>query len=306
MSGRGAAGRDAAGASAAGGPTADGGLILARVSAAASLLFAAVLGFLASRLSSELALAQASDSLVDVVGAVVLSWAVVLGQAPRDPGHPMGHSRAEALGALGIASLSTLLAFEVGQSAVLALVSGQPPKLRGILLVAFVGKAALKVVIWYFARGGTTPALRALAVDARNDIGVGLVAVVGFLAARYGLPALDAWLTLPLALWIGWAGVGLARENVELLMGSAPSLERQARLLELASSLPGVSVARDLRAQFLGHRLAVQVEVGVMPQLTVRQGYELAESVRRVLEAEADVLSASVLVAPAEPSEVPA
>lgn len=289
-----------------GASAADRGLVLARVSAAGSVLFAVVLAFLSNRLSSELALAQASDSLLDVVGALVLSWAVVLGQTPRDVGHPMGHSRAEALGALGIAGLSTLLAFEVGQSAVLALLSGQRPELRRVLLLAFVGKAALKVVIWYLARGGKTPALRALSVDARNDVGVGLVAVVGFFCARYGLPTLDAWLTLPLAGWIAFAGVGLARENVELLMGGAPPPERQARLLELARSMPGVIRASDLRAQFLGHSLAVQVEVGVLPQLSVREGYELAERVRRALEAEADVLSASVLVAPAEPSEVPA
>jgi ferrous-iron efflux pump FieF len=289
-----------------GGNAADRGLSLARVSAAASAIFAVVLGLLASRLSSELALAQASDSLLDVLAALVLSWAVVLGRTPRDAGHPMGHSRAEALGALGIAGLSTLLAFEVGQSAVLALLSGQRPRLRDVLLLAFVGKASLKVVIWYLARGGKTPALRALAVDARNDIGVGLVAVVGFLCARYGLPELDAWLTLPLAAWIGWAGVGLARENVELLMGSAPPPERQASLLELARSTPGVIRASDLRAQFLGHSLSVQVEVGVLPHMSVREGYELAERVRRALEAEADVLSASVLVAPAEPKEGPA
>jgi ferrous-iron efflux pump FieF len=284
----------------------DRGLILARVSALSSALFTMALGLLAYRLKSELALAQASDSLLDVVGALVLSWAVAVSREPRDPGHPMGHSRAEALGALAIAGLATLLAFEVAQSAVLALTSGRSPRLEGLLLGAFATKAVAKTGIWLYARRGTTPVYRALSVDARNDVGVGLVAIAGYFGARYGAPALDAWLTLPLAVWIGWAGIGLARENVQLLMGGAPSAERQAELLDVARTIPGVVGAHDLRAQFLGHALSLQVEVLVPSRWSVGEGYELAERVRGVLEAEPDVVIASVLIAPDAEREAPA
>jgi len=280
----------------------DRGLVLSRVTAAASALFALGLGVLASRSSSEMAFAQASDSLLDVVGAMVLSFAVVVGQTPRDAGHPMGHTRAEALGALGIAGLSTLLSFEVGKSAVSALLTGARPELGASLLALFVGKGLVKAVVFGLSRRGKSPALRALSVDARNDVGVALVAILGFLAARYRAPVLDAWLALPLAAWIGWSGISLARENVDLLMGGAPSEERQAELLALARGIPGVVRAGELRAQFLGHSLAVQIEVRVLPALSVRQGYELAERVRHLLENEADVLSASVLIAPVDSS----
>lgn len=284
----------------------DRGLSLARVSAATSALLALLLGVVAMRTESELALAQASDSLLDVVGAVVLSVAVTVGRAPRDPGHPMGHSRAEALGSLAIAGLSTLLAFEVGQSAIMALVTGKAPALELVLLGAFTVKAAVKSVVWTLARRGQSPALSALTVDARNDVAVGVASIAGFLAARYGFSALDAWLALPLAAWIGWSGVSLARDNVNLLMGGAPSATRQAELVRLALGVPGASGARELRAQFLGHSLAVQVEVEVDARLSVREGYEVAERVRLALEAEADVLSAGVLIVPADLARVPA
>ena len=44
-------------------------------------------------------------------------------------------------------------------------------------------------------------------MDARNDVLVGLLALVGYFVARYGWPSLDAWLALPIALWIGTSGV---------------------------------------------------------------------------------------------------
>jgi len=281
----------------------DRGRRLATISGSLSGLLAVGLAVAAFRTSSELALAQASDSLLDVVGAFVLAWTVTIGQTPRDPGHPMGHSRAEALGALGIASLSTLLAFEVGQSAILALVSGRTPSLELPLLVALSVKALVKSGVWFLARQSDSPALRALTVDARNDVAVGIVSIGGFLLARQGAPAVDAWLAIPLAGWIGWSGVGLARDNVNLLMGGAPPPSRQAELHHLVHHIPGVLAARDLRAHFLGHSLAVHVDVEVPPNLSVGEGYDLAERVRLVLEAEADVLSASVLIVPARLAE---
>lgn len=279
---------------------------LTRVSAVVSVGFMLGLGLLAWRSSSDLAFAQASDSLLDVVGAIVLAWTVAVGRQPRDPGHPMGHSRAEPLGALAIAGLSTLLAFEVGQSAIQALTTGSRPRLPFLLLAAFSAKGAVKLGIWLLARRGRSPALRALSIDAKNDIGVALVAVCGFFAARFGAPELDAWLALPLAVWIGGSGIELARENVDLLMGGAPSAQRQADLLALVQGVAGVVQARDLRAHFLGSSLSVDVQILVRADLNVGAGYELAEHVRLLLEAEEDVLSASVLIAPAEPNQVPA
>lgn len=264
-------------------------------------MFATALGAMAYSTGSELAFAQASDSLLDVAGALVLGWAVALGQEPRDDDHPMGHTRAEALGALLIAGLAALLSFEVAQSAVLALIGHEEPRLAGLILVAFAVKAVVKFGIWWAARHGRGPALEALAVDARNDVLTGLVAVSGFLLARYGWPALDSWLALPLAAWIGWSGFVLARENVARLMGAAPAQERQEELLGVARAVPGVLAARHLRAQHLGEQLSVQIDVEVEGHLSVHDGHRIAEAVRVALEAESDVLVASVLVVPATP-----
>ena len=56
-----------------------------------------------------------------------------------------------------------------------------------------------------------SPAVRALEVDARNDVLVGVVALGGFFAARYGSVGWDAWLAMPIACWIGASGIGIVK-----------------------------------------------------------------------------------------------
>ena len=100
------------------------------------------------------------------------------------------------------------------------------------------------------------------------------------------------WLAIPVALWIGAAGIALARENIGLLMGEAPSAERQAELLELAQGIPGVLAAHSLRARYQGTEIEIWVQVAVDEGLTVRAAHDIGEAVQRQLEAEPDVCHA--------------
>ncbi|HXS19004.1 MAG TPA: cation transporter, partial [Polyangiaceae bacterium] len=73
---------------------------------------------------SQLALAQFADSLLDVMTASVLAWTVRLSAKPEDKDHHFGHKRAQPLGALVTAVLTGVLAAEVVQHAVTALMDG--------------------------------------------------------------------------------------------------------------------------------------------------------------------------------------
>lgn len=245
---------------------------------------------------SQLALAQAADSLVDTLTAATLWWAVQISREPPDEDHPAGHHAAEPLGALLVAVLAGALALEVGSRAVEALRTGAVPRLDPLLAGVFGAKVLAKIVISRVAlrhhRAHSSPALRAIGVDSRNDVLVGTVALVGFVAARYGTPSIDAWLALPLAVWIGGSAVFLGMENVRLLMGEAAAPTRRAELEAIASQVEGVRRAHSLRAHHRGSGLMVWVQVAVDPSLTVVRGHDIGEAVEDALRAESDVIDA--------------
>ncbi len=271
---------------------------LSRLTAAISGAFAA--GLLAAGLvfTSQLALAQAADSAVDFGGALILSWVVQVARRPRDADHPWGHSRAEPIGALVIAMLAAVLAVQVASSAFRALSEGATAEAAPQLISLFVAKVVFKALVFWLTRRASSPALRALSVDARNDVLLGLVSVVGYVGMRAGFSSWDAWLSLPVSAWILWSGVELGRENVGLLMGTSPPTDRLSELTRIAKSIPGVLAAYDLRAHHLGADISVRVSIGVSPELTVGQAHDVAEAVRHALEREPDVSDCAVHVDP--------
>jgi cation diffusion facilitator family transporter len=133
------------------------------------------------------------NSLADVVSSVVIVLCVRWAWKRPDENHPFGHRRAEPIAGLIVAIFAGILGFEVCRTAVGHLWHGELPKRIGpypiIALCLTVGLKAWLTA--YFGRRGrrlNSPALRATAVDCRNDVLVslqGLVAVaVAGLAGR--------------------------------------------------------------------------------------------------------------------------
>ena len=264
-------------------------LALVSVIGSGALLLALVAAYVG--MDSQLALAQAADSGLDVISASILAYVIGVAATPEDEGHPLGHSRAEPIGALVTAVIAGVLAIEVLRSAIGALWLGEAPDLERPLLLVFAAKAIFKGLVFGTARihGRRSPALRALAIDARNDMLLSLVAIVGFLGTRAGVVALDAWLAIPVGLWIGAAGIELLRDNLRLLMGEAPAPERLRAIEGCLRGTAGVRELRELRVHHLGTVLDVRATILVDGELTARAAHDIGEAARARVLAEEDV-----------------
>lgn len=247
---------------------------------------------------SVLALAQASDSLADGFTAGVLLLALRVSAEVADDNHPFGHHGAQPIAALVVAVLTGVLAVEVMRSAVDGLLGGETPKLHWVVALAFllklVAKGAIGLVATRQQRSHPSPVTQAIRVDARNDVAVSGLALLGFLAARFGHPSVDAWLALPVAAWIGFAGIQLAMENIRLLMGGAPSEAAQSDLRESVAAVAGVLHIAELRARYYGTSIVVRATIVVDDKLGVREAQTIAEAVERSLLTRADVSDAAI------------
>lgn len=259
---------------------------------------AVVFVFAYSTFGSLLALSQAADSVADVLTASVLFWAARVGATPADRSHPHGHHQAEPIAALVVAVLTAVMAVELLRAAADALLGEFRPVMSWPLLVAFASKTLLKAALAatssVFFRRTKSPALNALYVDARNDALVGLVAVVGYLGARYGSPRLDAWLTVPIACWIAFSGFDLARSNIRIIMGESTDKERYASIATLVSSVPEVRSHHNLIARHHGSLLEVTVHIVLDESLSLREAHAVGERVEALLTGESDIARAVV------------
>ncbi len=250
---------------------------------------------------SEIALAQAADSLADTLMAVALLWTLRLSQKPADAGHPFGHHSAQPIAALVVAVFACVLGVEVARSALGVLIGDAAVRLEWAAVSFLLLKVGIKSALAYAATRGAKiasgTALKAFYVDARNDVAVGVVSIAGFAAAKwFSMPTLDAWMALPVAAWVAYSGADLAFESATVLMGAAAPEARVRELSSLAAAVPGVDRVEQIKARCVGEHLHVWLEVHVDAQLTVRRAHDIGEAAEHVLLAEHDVCEAVVHV----------
>jgi cation diffusion facilitator family transporter len=276
---------------------------LTRVAICGSLVLTAGLLITYRVFGSQLVLAQAADSFSDVMGGVALLWAVHVSHRPADEEHPHGHSLAQPVAALVVAVLSGVLVAEVMRAALLALATGSHPDLAWPVAVVVAAKIAFKAgsaaVAGRLLEQRRNPVIAALRMDARNDVLIGTLSLLGLLSEHAGLPRMDAALAIGVAFYIAYSSLRLGRENISLLLGESASRERRQQLMSLARGVPGVQEISGVVAVWRGTRMHVQLTGAVDSSLALGTAHAIGHCVEQQLLAEPDVAQAVVHIEPA-------
>ncbi|MCF7845922.1 MAG: cation diffusion facilitator family transporter [Candidatus Peribacteraceae bacterium] len=255
------------------------------------------------RFGSLAVLSDAFNSLVDVATSIFIFLAVKIGSQPADADHPFGHSRAEPLAAFTVAVLTFVLAFEVVREAVERIIFGGSPEMSIIPLLVLAGVITTKLIMFFIARRfRESPALSAVAADAKMDVVISCLAVGGVFAINAGFPQLDAYVALAIAAWIAWIGFTIARDNLAKLMGRCPdeaTIKKIRNRLDEFKEQKKIISYKNLRAQFVGSEIEIAVEVTAPKNLSLEKVHDLEESIQKKLRTIKNVGEVAVHVEPA-------
>ena len=215
--------------------------------------------------SSQLVLAQAADSFLDVGANLVIAYAARVARRPADRDHLYGHQRAEPIGALIVAVITCVVAIQVFASAIISLSTQSYPE-ADVTIAAILGakgglKMLLIVAILFVTsfRPSENLALNALFVDTRNDIVASIASLGGFALTKAGYGWGDGMFAILLRIYVFYNGADLGNENLIYIMGGAPTKDVMDELKDIAGKVEGVQSVGRIRSQFMGQELQVDV-----------------------------------------------
>jgi cation diffusion facilitator family transporter len=169
------------------------------------------------------------------------------------------------------------------------------------------GAAAAKYALYRYVLGVAedhqSPALRATAVDNRNDILTAGAALVGVVGAGAGYPLLDPLAAVVVAVAILYTGMEIVRDNVNYLVGAAPPEGLRREIVRRALVHPDVEGAHDVIAHYVGPEVDVSLHVEVSGEKTLREAHAIETGVKESIEELPEVDDAFVHVDPKELGE---
>ena len=224
-------------------------------------------------------IADAAHSVADLVASiVVLVWGS-RSYDSADESHPHGHARIEPLTALFVGAVIVLLGlnllYESGRGVVFGTDVQFSVFLLGALAFALVD---MYLVYWYTQRaneGLGSTALSALATDCLNDMYTTVAAVVGVLGVLAGVPILDPLAGGLVSVLVIHQGIEIARENVDYLVGAAPTDDKRTEIRQEIKANDAVEGVHDFTVFYDGTLLEVEVHVEVDGEMTIREAHNL-------------------------------
>jgi cation diffusion facilitator family transporter len=247
------------------------------------------------------------NSLTDIVASTIVLISVRSSHRGPDANHPFGHARAQPLAGLVVAILTGIVGFEIITQSFAQLFGGtriQPGILPLILLAAvMVVKLAMYFVARVTAERTRSTALRASAMDHRNDVLISAAVILGVGASNLGFPIFDPLAAIAVGAWIIWAGFRIGRDNIKYLMGAAPPAELVKRITATADAIEGVLGLNDVHAHYVGTSVEIEVHINVDRRLTIEKAHGIGKKVQRAIEDMDEISRAFIHIDPLKASD---
>ncbi len=254
--------------------------LLVNVALAAAKLFAGIIG------QSFALIADAVNSLGDVVTTIIVLVAFRVAQKPPDEEHPYGHSRAEGIAASNVALLIILSACAVAWETITSdrmTVHSPPTWTLWVAAVNVLVKEGLYQYKMGIGRRTGSTAIIANAWDHRSDAFCAFAVLVGLAVVRWGgveYAWADRAASLIVAIMIVWSGVNLFRKSGSDLMDVQAEPELLEQIRTAAGMIEGVANVETLWVRKSGMEYFADIHVQVDSEMTVARGHRIGHAVK--------------------------
>lgn len=249
--------------------------------------------------------ADAIESISDVISSVILWAGLRIATKAPDEDHPYGHGKAEPLAAsiisLSLISAAIMIAVESIHNIRTPHQTPAPFTLWVLLGVVFTKE----VLFRYVVKVGNEIESTALTADAwhhRSDMFTSLAAFIGISVALIGgegYEIADDFAALFAAAIILYNAYRILRPALNEVMDAAPPSTIAEQVREVAGSVEGVLGTEKCHVRKMGFELFVDLHVLVNGDLSVREGHDIAHRVKeRLLQANPRIYDVLVHIEP--------
>ena len=242
---------------------------------------------------SEALVADGVHSLSDLATDFIVLYAARHSHRDADEDHPYGHGRIETLATVGLGIMLILVAFGLAWDAVGRI--GVPDLLftPGVLALvvatlSILSKEALYQYTIVVARRLKSNMLMANAWHHRSDAISSIVVFIGVAGAMMGYHYLDAVAAVAVSVMIAKIGLDLVLSSTRELIDTALEPELVESIRRAITRVNGVRALHMLRTRRSGGQALADVHLQVDPRISVSEGHQIGDTVRRQLLAQFD------------------
>lgn len=195
-------------------------------------------------------LADAFNNLSDAGSSIISLVGVKMASKPADEEHPFGHGRIEYISALIVSFLVVQVGLTFFKDSVGKIMKPEQLKFQWISIIILLFSIGMKLWLGGFNRKLSkkidSKVLQATATDSMGDAITTSVTVFSILFWKITGINIDGVVGLIVSGIVVWAGISIAKDTVEALIGPAPDKEVYRKITEFVEEYEGIEGTHDL------------------------------------------------------------
>lgn len=194
--------------------------------------------------------ADAVNNLSDGLSSLISIIGFKLAAKAPDSKHPFGYGRSEYIAGLAVSFLIMAVGLEFLKSSVGRILHPAAvrfsPVLVGILALSILVKLWMGLFNRRIGKAINSAVLLAAMQDSINDVITTSVVILGMVAGQFTDHPVDGYIGVLVALFILWAGWGVAKDTLAPLLGECADPESAAEIESLVLGFPEIVGIHDL------------------------------------------------------------
>ena len=231
-------------------------------------------------------MADAFNNLSDAGSSIISFVGVKMAEKPADKDHPFGHGRIEYISALIVSFLVLEVGFTFLKDSFRKIWTPEELNFQMISVVILLLSVAVKLWLGLFNRKLgkkiNSKVMMAVFTDSMGDVVTTGATIVSILF--FGLTGIniDGFVGVGVALVVMWAGVGIARDTLEPLIGAAIDPDVYEQIKRFVESYDGIQGTHDLIVHNYGPgRSMASIHAEVPNDMDVEQSHEIIDRIER-------------------------
>lgn len=231
-------------------------------------------------------IADAVNNLSDAGSCIVTLIGFKMSGKPADEEHPYGHARVEYIAGMIVSFSILLLGIQLVGSSVQKIF--HPEAVAFSWLSVAILCMAILVKLWmglFYRKVGRTidsTAIMANSADSMNDVYATSAVLISMLIGKVTGWQLDGYAGTLVAIFIIISGIGLVRETLNPLLGTAPTQELVDKIEHKLHSYEGVLGTHDLMIHNYGpQRCFASVHVEVNAKEDILKSHDMIDNIEK-------------------------
>lgn len=230
--------------------------------------------------------ADAFNNLSDAGSSIIGLVGVKMAEKPADEEHPFGHGRIEYIAALIVAFIVLEVGFTFLKDAIGKIRQPEILKFNTVSVVILMFSIGVKIWLAFFNRKLgkkiNSKVMMATAADAMGDVATTTATILSVLFFRVTGINIDGFVGIGVALVVMWAGVGIAKDTLEPLIGEAVPQETCDEITKFVESYDGIVGTHDLLVHNYGPgRSMASIHAEVPNDVNIEVSHEVIDKIER-------------------------